>query len=187
MTRAFVAISLPEPIRAEVVRVSQLARAEMDNSRIRWVTAENLHITMQFLGEIDGAQLEVVQDLLRKFSSQSAAVQLELGGFGFFGAARHPRVLWVGVNSEAESLDSLHCSIVQALDDDSGALKRGRFSGHITIGRVKEWGGQPVSLHDLDAQPLRWSVNSLELIESTLTPAGPRYQIIDSFPFGESS
>src|SRR5205807_2217877 len=57
--RVFIAIELPENIRAIIQRWSDriVAQTESDASDLRYVRLENLHVTLKFLGEVSEQQL----------------------------------------------------------------------------------------------------------------------------------
>ncbi|MSP51764.1 MAG: RNA 2',3'-cyclic phosphodiesterase [Alphaproteobacteria bacterium] len=89
MHRLFVAIDLPDALRR------QLAFLESGIRGARWVAPEQLHLTLRFIGEIDGAQFEELRWALGQIEAD--AFDLVLSGFGHFPTRGAPHTLWVGV------------------------------------------------------------------------------------------
>lgn len=126
--RLFVALSLPDPIRWQLV----LLCAGLPNTR--WVPPENFHITLRFLGETDGAVLEDVDAALAGIRAPRFGLQLE--GVGHFGTGKKTRALWAGVGREPalqHLRDKVESAVVRAgLEPD-----RQKFTPHVTLTRFK--------------------------------------------------
>lgn len=135
--RLFVALSLPDDLR---VRLAGLAGGIPN---VRWVAPDNLHLSLRFIGEVDGAQARDVDAALAQISAP--AFTLSLAGIGRFAAGEKVRSLWVGVEENAE-LSRLHGKIEHALQR-SGLPPEGRkFKAHVTLARFK--GNPGAKLHD---------------------------------------
>ena len=126
MIRLFVAIELPGDVRA------RLAALCVGVPGAKWVKAENLHLTLRFIGEVDGHRFEDIAAALGEV--RAPAFDVALDGVGFFGG-RRPRVLWAGVARTA-ALDHLHAKVESALVR-AGCEPEGRkFTPHITLARL---------------------------------------------------
>lgn len=127
MIRLFVAIELPEAVKAE------LARLGGGVPGAKWVGPENLHLTLRFIGEVDedaATDIAAALDHIR-----APAFDLVLSGVGQFSSHRSPRVLWVGVEKN-QSLVHLNGKVESALVRAGVAPERRRFSPHITLARL---------------------------------------------------
>jgi 2'-5' RNA ligase len=100
----------------------------------RWVTDENLHLTLRFIGEVEEPQVEEIEMALR--SVRCEAFSLSLDGVGRFKTGRRIRSLWAGV-APNEALSTLQERV-------DGALRRAglppdgrRFTPHVTLARLK--------------------------------------------------
>jgi 2'-5' RNA ligase len=169
--RAFVAIPLDDPIRdALASTVDRLATAGAD---VRWVTRESMHITLKFLGEVsDTGALRASFRQIRL-----PPVELAIAGLGHFGR----RVIWAGCRGDLRPLAS-------AIDERATALGVPReehpFSAHVTVGRVKS-ARQIVALLDRlpgDHPFGKQTARAFVMYKSTLTPKGPIYEAIETFP-----
>jgi 2'-5' RNA ligase len=129
MYRLFVAVDLPEEVRVSVAAIgSNLGGA-------RQVPADQLHLTLRFIGEADEKLFAAIKGALAGVSAPPFS--LALSGVGHFPPGKHPRVLWVGMEV-SEPLLELHRSVEQTLIGVGIAPDERRFSPHITIARLKE-------------------------------------------------
>lgn len=136
--RAFLAIELPDVVREELARAQRHLRDALGDEAVGWTPAENWHLTLEFLGEVEDPAPVVAA--ARAVCAAAAPLDLALGAVGSFGA----RVLWVGVEGpDAARLASLVASLEQALAP-LGFPPEGRpYSPHITLGRVRDPGRRP--------------------------------------------
>ncbi len=129
MYRLFVAIDLPEGVKAAVTAIGGTLEGA------RRTPANQLHITLRFIGEVDEHLFAAIKTALARVSVSS--FPLALSGVGHFPPGRHPRVLWVGMEA-SEQLLMLQQEVEQALIDVGIQPDERRFSPHITIARLQE-------------------------------------------------
>ncbi len=134
--RLFVALPLPETLR------EHLAALQHGLPSARWVATENLHLTLRFIGEVDGRQARDIDAALAQV--RFARFPVTLCGVGPFGEGKKLRALWVGVDPNPE-LERLYHKLEQALRS-AGLPPEGRkFKPHVTLARFK--GGPGRRLH----------------------------------------
>lgn len=174
--RLFVAIALPEEHRR---RLGALANGLPG---AKWVSPENLHLTLRFLGELDGQQggdIDMALEAIR-----SPAFDLTLEGVSHFGEGRKLRSLWAGVAAN-DALVRLHDKIEQTVIR-AGLPPEGRkFKPHVTLARFKSNPG--AKLHDYMAEhslfrapPFR--VEHFTLFSSFLSAGGAIYRPEAEYP-----
>lgn len=129
MPRLFVAIDLPEQIKAS------LAGFARELPAARWVGPEELHLTLRFIGEVDQETFSAIKVALSGISF--AAFPITLRGVGHFPPGRRPRVLWIGTDP-CDRLIALQQELELALIGAGIPPDERRFSPHITIARLKE-------------------------------------------------
>ncbi len=183
--RLFVAIALPEDLRARLSRIQQGVPAA------RWVDPDNLHLTLRFIGEADGSEAQDLDAALAQVRAAWFAVTL--AGVGRFGQGRKSRALWVGVEP-APGLDRLRRRVEQAVQAAGFAPERRKFKPHVTLARFKGTpGGAPGQrLHDHLAQHAAFRAEAFEvrafvLYSSLLTQAGAIYTPESVYPLSPSS
>ena len=185
--RAFVAISLPEPLRAALFERQSTFRAACGGVRgdeIRWTRPEGIHLTLKFLGEISDQQVRQVTEALKMLRTFQKFV-IELKGFGFFPDARRPRVFWAGVVSPPD-LSALANRVEHLIESLGFTREEHAFTPHLTLARFKRPRPQP-ALEALigqqgDASLGEFEVSEFFLFESRLSPRGAEYLKIARFP-----
>lgn len=179
MPRLFVAITPPEP-------VCDLLLDTMEGvDGVRWQDADNLHVTLRFVGEVDGAQAE---DLALALSSVRAPpFALQIAGVGNFAKSRRgekrPHALWAAL-AESAALEALRQKVERACERAGLPREERRFIPHITLARLGSASGDLagwLSAHArLASEP--WTVESFALFESHLTGHGSEYEELVRYP-----
>lgn len=174
--RLFIAIELPENIKKE------FARMRGDIPGARWVAAEQIHLTLAFLGEVEEATGERLTAELSRIHSQ--AFKLRFAGTGCFPDRRRPRVLWVGL--EPEPLLTKLVNQVRSAVLACGIPQEERpFSPHITLARLK---AAPSHACDSFLDPRHTpklppvAVGQFTLFQSRLNPHGAEHIPLTHIP-----
>jgi 2'-5' RNA ligase len=129
MIRLFVGIALPEELRLRLAVLGQGVPGA------RWLPVDNLHLTVRFIGEVDGGVAEDVADAMLDLIVPP--FEIELAGVGQFDNRGQPRVLWVGVVPQA-LLTRLHGKIDIALQRLGLPPDRRKFHPHVTLARLDD-------------------------------------------------
>ena len=127
MIRLFVALDLPEAVR------ERLAALQGGVPGARWSGAEQMHLTLRFIGEVPENVARDIDDALATI--RAASFSLELSGVGEFGGKK-PRALWAGVKS-SEALLHLQRKVETALQRIGLDPEPRKYSPHITLARLK--------------------------------------------------
>jgi RNA 2',3'-cyclic 3'-phosphodiesterase len=174
--RAFVAVLLPEAVRDRIHATAAGLRARAPT--VAWVRADNLHLTLRFLGEVEPTALAVIDGALAQAAGTVAPFPVTLGGLGGFPGPRTPRVVWVGVTEGAGGLVALHAGVEAALGAVGVAPEGRSYHPHVTLGRAR--GGR--SGPDVGARgDEAWGwlgtfrVEAIHLMRSELARGGARY------------
>lgn len=151
--RTFVALNLPVSAINKVAELqkSLVKKAEQEDVRVGWVPAANMHLTLKFLGEISEENIPAVRDLLDTRLAERPAIKVSVGGVGVFPDFETPRVIWVGVRTEDESLGKLVSDVESWFSELGFADEERSFHAHLTLGRIKQLDGHPVSPGFLEA------------------------------------
>lgn len=181
--RLFIAIEISPDVWAALASLLKEFRAIAP--QVKWVRAENMHITLKFLGETDNSKLTAVQTTLSAIRS-SQPVTLDFRGLGFFPNEKRAKVFWAGLKTSA-NLPSLAAEIDQAMHKLGVPLEDRPFTPHLTLARFQP-PGLPPKLAAAAKESASRDFGSLvahefHLIESKLKPAGAEYTTVQSFPF----
>ncbi len=136
--RVFVALELPDGIRAALEGVqARLGAAQLP---LRLVRPEGLHLTLAFIGDIPATAVPALIQAVEAAATGLAVFTLRAEGLGMFPNARRPRVVWAGVQGDAEDrarLEALHTQLRAALEA-AGFTADPRFEPHLTLARVSD-------------------------------------------------
>ena len=177
MPRLFVGLTLPADLKRAIGEIQGGLR------NARWLDEEGLHLTLAFIGEVDGSALLRIEEALSRV--ETSALDIALHGLGHFPLRGPPRVLWTGASPAAE-LGSLAAAVRRALARAGFPPERRKFAPHVTIARFRR-PPPPSALQDylgacaLFRTPLS-SVGSFRLLSSVLRPSGASYAIEAEFP-----
>ncbi|MEO0076828.1 MAG: RNA 2',3'-cyclic phosphodiesterase [candidate division WOR-3 bacterium] len=181
--RAFIAVEIPQKVRTEICQL--IDRFAQTGQSVKWVKPENLHITLLFLGDIDQNFLQQSIEQLTGIAKSEKGFKMSLKNFGAFPSQRMPRVVWIGVDQGAQALIDLQAKIEAAFTTIGYKPEERKFHPHLTIGRVRERMSNAEQVFNTRYQSEVFTINSLVLFKSTLTPQGPIYEKIKEFYFLE--
>jgi len=171
--RAFIAVKIPGETKEGILKKLIPFKNKIKG---RFVRKEALHITLKFLGEIDGEQKDALCGILPALLKNFAPFTVRLKGTGAFPPKR-PGVLWLGVEDGAEELTALAEVISGCPGMKDGKRK---FVPHLTVARLKT----PSAPDEFFSQDIDFSfpVDAVYFIRSILKPSGAEYSDIASFP-----
>jgi RNA 2',3'-cyclic 3'-phosphodiesterase len=188
--RLFIAVTLPEEVKAEVEKAQRELRRVVATGPVRWTSRDQFHLTLKFLGNVEAQRVAALTEALRRACRPFAPLQLKAEGVGFFPDSRFPRVAWVGVREAQDQLLPLQRAVEAAAQEFTAEEPDKRFSGHVTLGRIKNL-KRPEAARLAEAAARMadrlfglWTAAEVELIRSVLTPQGARYTTVASAPLG---
>jgi 2'-5' RNA ligase len=175
MHRLFIAIRPPAQIRKALLGLTEGVRGA------RWQDDEQLHLTVRFIGEVDGPVAEDVAAALGSVQHQPFSIALH--GVGQFGSRGRANALWAGIRPH-DVITRLHHKVDQALVRLGLEPDRRAYLPHITLARFGRDSG------DLDTYLVRhaglssdpFDVTDFELFESRLGHEGASYTIVERYP-----
>jgi len=175
MMRLFVAFALPDAVAIPLTII------QSGIPGARWQTREQMHLTLRFIGEVDGRDAASIDDALSAISAP--ALSLQLKGVGEFGSNK-PRALWAGL-APNEALLHLQRKIETAMQRIGLEAEPRKFTPHVTLARLR---GTPpgVVMDYLVDHALYASVSFVAeefiLYESHLGPNGSLYVAQRHYP-----
>lgn len=173
--RSFIAIDLGSQIVDQIVALQRTLRDT--GADVKLVEAENIHITVRFLGEISLSLVERIGEELKTLRFDTFETSLQ--GVGVFPDMRRINVVWIGIERNVLELVGLHGQVESRLKKLNIRPDNRGFSPHITIARVKsarnkdKLGEAILAMQDKEFGA--FPVDSVKLKKSVLTPKGPVY------------
>ena len=174
--RLFIAFMIPDD-------VSELLFDVQKNLVIsgKATLTHSFHLTLKFLGDVDEDKLSILIDLLSKIEFR--AFTAELAGIGVFPEYSDSRVVWVGLEPH-DAISRLRTD-VEKVCAEMGFDPVSRFHPHLTLARIKLLKDKQQFQHALESLKVpdaKFQFDSFKLIKSVLTPEGPKYDVLKSFP-----
>lgn len=187
MLRLFIAVEIPSELQQKVYKETSKLRKDLE-ALVRWVPAENMHLTLKFLGDVSPSNVDFLMQMLRNEAEAVQGFNIQLTGLGSFPNLRRPRVIYIGMQAPA-ALDMLQHGIESAAHRLGYESEERSFSAHLTLGRVKQ------NITATDQQKIRRAiestqvdllgsarVDSVHLFKSELKPSGSVYTRLYSAP-----
>jgi 2'-5' RNA ligase len=180
--RLFIAAELPEGALQAISAVQNDLKKRLPERALRWVRPEAIHLTLQFLGDVERDRVDDLSGALARAAADRRRIAAAIEGLGCFPNPRRPRVLWLGVAGEIARLRLLQ-QAVEAETKPLGFPPEGRdFSPHLTLARVQ----RHASRGDVDkvgayiggskiGRVADFPVDGISLIRSQLRPSGAEY------------
>jgi len=189
LIRAFIAMTLPDPLAGLVSGVQQTLKAQ--GLRIAWVPSGNVHLTLKFLGDIDPSDIDPIAAVMSECAQRLEPLTFTVSGLGVFPDLRRPRVVWLGITGDTPRLIAFQLE----LDARLAAVGKGRFKpenrpfkGHLTLGRIKARTDPGILIKALReagrVESPAFTVDAIHLIQSQLTPSGSIYSPLRHVAFG---
>jgi 2'-5' RNA ligase len=177
MVRLFVAAEIPDEIKNQFAGAQEAIRRS--RARLSLVGPDDMHITLKFIGEVEGSRLDAISDALAAVKGNPFTLDL---GAVTLNSSRSPRVVWGDVHDPGACRD-LAARIEASLVPLGVAAETRRFTPHITIARIKQF-------HQSIFEEVAgissscsgsFDVDRFVLKKSDLTPHGPIYTDIREY------
>ncbi|MFB5618896.1 MAG: RNA 2',3'-cyclic phosphodiesterase [Candidatus Nitrosomaritimum aestuariumsis] len=175
MMRTFVAVEISNESVIDSIRDFQ----SKISLQAKPIQPQNLHFTLQFLGEISEEICEKIKQNLKTIEFQSFKINFK--GVGAFPNMRSPRVVWVGVDEVGGKMLEKLAKEVENVLKPLGFFSDKPFKSHITIFRIKnKIGNISKDLENFgDFEFGTQIVSNFKLKQSVLTPKGPIYSDLE--------
>jgi len=170
MTRIFIGLEIPEAIKRNLLAL------QTDMAGCRWQTAEQMHLTLRFLGEVKENRWQLLESAMRE--TVMPAFELSVHGAGCFNRNTKPIILWVGVQP-VEPVTALYELLSERLQMLGFEQEEKGFIPHITVARLKRFANVQsfVENHQqFDTDPFK--ISHISLFSSTSGPDGSQYKVL---------
>ncbi|MBX3579249.1 MAG: RNA 2',3'-cyclic phosphodiesterase [Rhizobiaceae bacterium] len=175
MPRLFTALEIPRDAALSL----SLLRGGLPGAR--WIDVENYHLTLRFIGDVEGHVADEIANALDRVRRPS--FPLTLSGVGAFGGKK-PNTIYAGVapSPELAALQAEIDRICQRLGLPSDAR---RFTPHVTLARLKNTSPDEAALYlsargNFAAAPFK--VGRFVLMSSRDSVGGGPYVIEEAWP-----
>jgi 2'-5' RNA ligase len=180
MPRLFTGIEIPPPI----ARGLSMLRGGVPGAR--WIDPANYHMTLRYIGDIDGATARDVMQILG--GVRRRAFDLVLNRLDQFGG-RKPRAVFAGA-SPTPALTELQSEIERLLQRIGLPPEQRKSSPHVTLARLRDSTAQQVAEYLASRGPFRtppFPVSRFVLYSSKASTGGGPYVIEAAYPLSMES
>ena len=140
----------------------------------RATRAENLHLTLAFLGRVPQSRVAQVEAAGARAAATAEPFMLELDRVGVF---RSAGVAWAGPREVAPALRQVFATLSAALHEAGFAVEARAFHPHLTLARRS---ARPPA--ERGALRVGWRADAIVLMVSETLPAGAAYRVLASWP-----
>jgi 2'-5' RNA ligase len=188
MKRTFFAIRIrPGDI---VDQTIMLIRKELVRERIKWVSIDDLHLTLKFLGDTREEEIPAILESVYDQLKEAPVMKLHLFSLGLFRNLYNPRVIWIGIKPDPGLLQTQK-RIEKCLLPFGFHPEDQKFFPHFTLGRVKEIKerdrlGNLIERFKNESFGIV-TVSEIIFYESILKPECPLYSPLKVFPLAVES
>lgn len=176
--RLFVGIPLSADLKEKIKPLYSVLKET--GADFNFVSLENLHFTLKFLGEVEESKVGEIERKLKEISARKFAVSLKK--VGVFPSWERINVIWIGTESK-ELL-----SLMKKVDDKLNYLRKNDFDkevAHLTLARVKS-GRNKEKLQEVlkkveNDEFGRMMADKFVLYKSELKLEGPVYRAVGEF------
>jgi 2'-5' RNA ligase len=189
--RAFIAIQLPISIQTQLDEIARKIQGLAKVKAIRWVQAKNIHLTLKFLGDVSSNNVNLLAQSLNNEISRHQGFEISLSGVGAFPNLRRPRVVWVGIETQARLL-----ALQKGIDAETIRLgypsEERAFSPHLTLARISQ-NASPDDVRQVGEALAglkiglvgKFYADAVHLYRSDLQPGGAIYTSLNTFALSE--
>lgn len=178
--RAFIAVEIDLQTKQKISNL--VSSLEKSNADVKWITKEQMHLTLKFLGNVEQSKIQEISNVLKSIADNFKPFSISLSNIGGFPNLDHPRVIWVAINKNAGILKNIAEKIDLELEK-SGLKKDSReFKSHLTLGRVRSSKNMAALIKLIKETAFSsendFNITKLILFRSALTPKGATYTVL---------
>lgn len=177
MPRLFTALEIPRDAALSL----SLLRGGLPGAR--WIDVENYHITLRFIGDVEGHVADEIANALDRVRRNSFS--LTLSGVGSFGGKK-PHSVWAGVTPSPDLL-ALQAEIERICQRLGVPSDPRKFTPHVTLARLRNTSPADVAYYlssrgNFSAMPFK--VGRFVLMSSRDSVGGGPYIVEEAWPLG---
>ena len=180
--RLFFCLELSEEVKRALAEVAKRCQRALGEGK--WVPAENYHLTVRFLGEVEEGKLPDLLNLGAGVANKVSPFSLTLEVLGGFPSPKRARVLWAGPKAESPEFLKLVELTEESLQRLGFPPEGKEALPHVTLARFKIPKDLSALLVKENLAIPRVEVESLTLMRSELRPEGACYTPISRWPLG---
>jgi 2'-5' RNA ligase len=180
--RTFVSLELPHTVRKKLSEHTEFISGHDKLQQIRWLSKENYHLTLAFLGNVDYVMVSSLQYALEHKLCTTKAVPFKFSEITPFPFSRSPKIA-AALLERTDELIQLQLNVADCVRKIGISIERRRFTPHVTLGRLKSG-----SRKSLAFQPRQINLEGVSkkvvIFQSELNPQGAVYTALGEISLG---
>lgn len=171
--RVFLALPLSEESKTVLESINKNIKKLY--SELKFVNAENMHMTLHFFGELPDHKVEQLKTVLENPLLKIPVIRVEYGSIGFFPSSGKPRVIYINIKEGGDFISQYQNELESILGEAGFKRDEKAFIPHMTLARNKYMYIDRFKLKELAVPDDKYFIDRLTLYESILHKNGPEY------------
>jgi len=151
---------------------AKFAHQYLNDCEGKFVSTQNLHITLSFLGALNNKQLKTVKHIAETIKSDSFTLALDRLGYW-----KEPQVIWIAPSKVPSSLIEIDAALQLKFRENEINSDQRSYKPHMTL--MRKALSTPINIQP---KPVEWRVKHCVLVRSTLDLKGAIYDVIEEWP-----
>ncbi|MGA2977153.1 MAG: RNA 2',3'-cyclic phosphodiesterase [Spirochaetia bacterium] len=181
--RVFAALPLPPAAKSAIEEALATARSRF--TRVKWVRADGMHLTLHFFGEVPNEGVAALSHVFEDAALRRPCIPARLGKPGQFPQKGSPRVLWIGLEKGVEEMRDYWRLFESKIAPLGWTADARGFSPHVTIARAGSAPVDPGWTECVELPALDFAIEECVLFQSILDRAGARYIPVQKIAFAK--
>ncbi len=179
--RCFTAVNFDSQLKIKIFNWSKKNYKKFEN--VKWVAQDNFHITLHFLGYLTNKEIKKVGEVLKNINNLNIKnIKANINGIDCFPHPGQAKILFLKIKQGSKELEKIQNNIAQKLNKKVNyKLEKRKWIPHVTVARFKN--SKNISINSFKEIKHSFLVNSIDLMESTLSRKGPTYSILKKYYF----
>ncbi len=180
--RIFIGIPLSRELKEFLIRI----QSELDNNckQGRFIKSDNLHITLNFLGELNNGKIKEIEKIAKNIVGKYAAFYIVIKGIGFF--ENNSKRLYFAKIEKNDKLVRLQKELSNELSEIGLPSERRAYKPHITLGRNIEL-VEGYERESMEEKSFQEEVKEVTIFESKFLKNGVEYAEVFTERMSESN
>lgn len=186
--RTFIALWPPEAARQRMAEAVRKWERRLGTRVAKWVNPQHFHLTLVFLGNVRATTLDGLKERFRGGFAGIAPAEVQISGAGAFPDLARPKILWVGLEGNADALDAIQARAEESAKGYGEPRDSKRFEPHLTVAHF-EWLDREqlgflkrLAVHPEETDFGSWTIDRVDLMRSDLGSEGSKYTVLESVP-----
>ena len=181
MARIFLALTLEKSFNDQIIEIKKDLKSNLlKDANISWLTNDQHHLTVYFVGEMEPEQLSQMNEDLYKLNLTGYSRTIDITAISFF-PNESSQVLSAIVKPDSH-LNSLYKEVEKIVVNIGFGSELKAYKPHITLGRFKDKDRPQYEFKKFD-EPLKGKVKQLNIFESEFYKGKTKFNLLESLEY----